>query len=80
VVIMSVTEGDDKALKYPTMFSASKTCVINKIDLLPYVDFDVDKFKEYALKINQDLHFFEVSAKTGEGMEDWLSWLKMRTS
>jgi hydrogenase nickel incorporation protein HypB len=75
IVVMSVTEGDDKALKYPTMFQASQTCVINKIDLLPYVDFEVARFKEYALKINPKLHFFEVSAKTGEGMETWLNWL-----
>jgi hydrogenase nickel incorporation protein HypB len=75
IVIMSTTEGEDKPLKYPTMFQASSTCVINKSDLLPYVDFDVDKFKEYALKINHHLNFFEVSAKTGEGMDAWYSFL-----
>ena len=76
VVIISVTEGDDKPLKYPTMFSVSEICIINKIDLLPYVDFDVDKCKEYALKINHHLTFFELSAKTGEGLEKWYRWLK----
>ena len=76
VVIISVTEGDGKPLKYPTMFGASEICIINKIDLLPYVDFDVQKCREYALKINHHLTFFELSAKTGEGLETWYRWLK----
>ncbi len=76
VVIISTTEGDDKPLKYPTMFSVSEICIINKIDLQPYVDFDVEKCKEYALKINHHLTFFELSAKTGEGLEKWYRWLK----
>nr|NQU89196.1 hydrogenase nickel incorporation protein HypB [Bacteroidota bacterium] len=76
VVIMSVTEGDDKPLKYPTMFETSDICVINKIDLLPYVDFDVEKSKEFASRINPNLKFFEVSAKSEEGLADWVDWLK----
>ncbi|HGY57152.1 MAG TPA: hydrogenase accessory protein HypB [Caldithrix abyssi] len=76
VVIISVTEGDDKPLKYPTMFGASEICIINKVDLLPYVDFDVEKCKTYASKINHHLTFFELSAKTGEGLEAWYRWLK----
>ncbi len=76
VVIISVTEGDDKPLKYPNMFSTSNICIINKIDLLPYVDFSVEKVKENALKINHHLQFFEVSARTGEGMDMWFKWLK----
>lgn len=76
VVIISVTEGDDKPLKYPNMFSSSDTCIINKIDLLPYVDFDMDKVKEYALRVNPRLEFIDLSVKTGEGMEAWYSWLK----
>ena len=76
VVIISTTEGDDKPLKYPTMFSVSEICIINKIDLLPYVDFNVEQCKEYALKINHHLTFFELSAKTGEGLEKWYRWLK----
>ena len=76
VVIISVTEGDDKPLKYPNMFHTSDICIINKTDLLPYVDFDIDKTKEYALKANHHLRFFEVSAKTGEGMDKWYKWLK----
>ncbi len=76
VVIISVTEGDDKPLKYPSMFSSSHTCIINKIDLLPYVDFNMKKVKEYALRVNPNLEFIELSAKTGEGMEEWYRWLK----
>jgi len=76
VVIISVTEGDDKPLKYPYMFDSSQICIINKIDLLPYVQFDVEKAKEYALGINHHLQFFELSATSGEGMDDWLEWLK----
>jgi hydrogenase nickel incorporation protein HypB len=76
VVIISVTEGDDKPLKYPSMFSSSDTCIINKIDLLPYVDFDMEKVKEYALRVNPNLEFIELSVKTGEGMEEWYSWLR----
>ncbi len=76
VVIISVTEGDDKPLKYPSMFSTSGTCIINKIDLLPYVDFDMEKVKEYALRVNPNLEFIELSVKTGEGMEEWYSWLR----
>lgn len=76
VVIISVTEGDDKPLKYPTMFSVSDICIINKIDLATYVDFDIEKCKEYALGVNHHLSFFEVSAKTGQGLEPWFTWLK----
>ena len=76
VVIMSVTEGDDKPLKYPHMFHSAQVCVINKTDLLPYVDFDIAKAREYALRINHHLVFFELSARTGEGMESWIEWLR----
>jgi hydrogenase nickel incorporation protein HypB len=76
IVIISVTEGDDKPIKYPSMFRTSDICIINKIDLLPYVDFDVKKAREYALRINHHLEFFELSVKTGEGMELWYKWLK----
>jgi hydrogenase nickel incorporation protein HypB len=76
VVIISVTEGDDKPLKYPNMFQSSDICLINKTDLLPYVDFDINKVKENALKVNHHLEIFEVSVKTGEGLEDWYNWLK----
>ncbi len=76
VVVISVTEGDDKPLKYPTMFDAADICIINKIDLLPYVEFDVEKCKEYALQVNHHLEFFEVSATTGAGMDAWYNWLR----
>jgi len=76
IVVISVTEGDDKPLKYPNMFHTSDVCIINKIDLLPYVDFKVEKAKEYALQVNHHLQFFEVSAKTGQGMDKWYQWLK----
>ena len=76
VVIISVTEGEDKPLKYPNMFQSSHLCLINKSDLLPYVDFDPEKFKEYAIRVNQHLEFITVSAKTGEGFGQWLEWLQ----
>ena len=76
VVIMSVTEGDDKPIKYPDMFHGSQVCIINKIDLLPYVSFDVEKAKDYARKANPNLVFFEVSATSGEGMEEWYNYLR----
>jgi len=80
VVIMSVTEGEDKPVKYPYMFRTSDLCIINKTDLLPYVDFDLKKAKEYALQINPSLKILEISVKTGEGMNDWYSWLKMKNN
>ncbi|MBL7110473.1 MAG: hydrogenase nickel incorporation protein HypB [Bacteroidales bacterium] len=76
VVIISVTEGDDKPQKYPYIFQTSDLCIINKIDLMPYVDFDLEKAKEYALQVNHHLSFIELSVKTGEGMDLWYSWLK----
>jgi hydrogenase nickel incorporation protein HypB len=75
VVIISVTEGDDKPIKYPPMFESSQLCIINKTDLLPYVDFDMEKAKEYAKRVNPNLEFIELSVKTGEGMNDWYTWL-----
>ncbi|MBU1718116.1 MAG: hydrogenase nickel incorporation protein HypB [Bacteroidetes bacterium] len=76
VVIISVTEGDDKPIKYPNMFHTSDICIINKIDLLPYVDFNIEKAKEYALHVNPHLQFFELSAKSGEGVGFWYDWLR----
>lgn len=75
VVIISTTEGDDKPIKYPDMFEHSNVCIINKIDLLPYVNFNVEKAKDYARRINPNLVFFEVSATTGAGMDEWYKWL-----
>ncbi|MBD3868958.1 MAG: hydrogenase nickel incorporation protein HypB [Acidobacteria bacterium] len=78
VVIISVTEGDDKPLKYPTMFAAADLCLINKIDLLPYVEFDVDKCEQAARTVNPRLEFHRLSATTGDGMDSWYAWLKTR--
>ncbi len=76
VVLFSATEGDDKPLKYPKMFRVSDVCIINKIDLLPYIDFDLEAARRNALQINPNLTIFEVSAKTGENLDRWVSWLK----
>jgi hydrogenase nickel incorporation protein HypB len=78
VVIISVTEGDDKPMKYPTMFHEADLCILNKIDLLPYVEFDVAKCRENAMRVNHHLEWFEVSSKTGEGLAAWQEWLEKR--
>ena len=78
VVIISVTEGDDKPLKYPTMFHEADLCILNKIDLLPYVEFDVAKCRENAMRVNHHLEWFELSATTGEGLAQWQQWLEKR--
>ena len=75
VVVISVTEGDDKPIKYPYMFQSSDLCIINKIDLLPYVDFDMEKATAYARQLNPKLEIITLSAKTGEGMQQWLDWI-----
>jgi hydrogenase nickel incorporation protein HypB len=75
IVIMSTTEGEDKPIKYPTMFERADICIINKIDLLPYLNYDVEAAKNYALRVNHHLEFIEVSATTGEGMEKWYELL-----
>ncbi len=76
VVIISTTEGDDKPIKYNTMFSKADLCIINKTDLLPYVEFDIEKAKQFAWQVNPGLEFLTVSAKTGEGLELVVYWLK----
>ena len=75
VMILSVPEGDDKPLKYPLMFSVCQALVINKTDYLALSDFDVEKCRERVLKLNPDIQIFEVSCKTGEGVEQWVQWL-----
>ena len=75
VVIISVTEGEDKPVKYPAMFAAARLCLINKIDLLPHLDFDLDQCREYARRVNPDLEFISLSARSGEGMDQWLAAL-----
>jgi hydrogenase nickel incorporation protein HypB len=78
VVIMSVTEGEDKPLKYPEMFHTSTLCIINKTDLLPYVPFNIEKAKEYAKRVNHKLEIIELSCLTGEGLSEWYHWLKTK--
>ncbi len=75
VVILSVTEGEDKPLKYPDMFHAADLMLLNKIDLLPYLDFDVERCIEYARRVNPRIRVLQLSATTGEGMESWRRWL-----
>ncbi len=75
VAILSVTEGEDKPLKYPDMFHASDLMIINKVDLLPYVDFDVDACIANARRVNPGIRVLQVSATSGEGLESWLGWI-----
>lgn len=77
-MILSVPEGHDKPLKYPLVFQVCDVLIINKIDVMPYFDFDMEKVKEYALMRNPNLKIFPISAKTGEGMEEWIAYLKNR--
>jgi hydrogenase nickel incorporation protein HypB len=76
VVVFSVTEGEDKPLKYPKMFREARYAVVNKIDLLPYVPFDVDRALGYAREVNPALQFFLTSALTGEGLPEWFEFLR----
>lgn len=76
VVILSVTEGEDKPLKYPDMFRAAGLLILNKIDLLPYLDFNVEQCVEYARHVNPDIEVLMLSARTGTGMSAWLDWLQ----
>jgi hydrogenase nickel incorporation protein HypB len=76
VVVISVTEGDDKPLKYPHMFAAADLVVVNKTDLLPYVDFDVDACASRARSLNPGLRILALSVKTGDGLDGWFSWLQ----
>lgn len=79
-MILSVPEGHDKPLKYPLIFTVCDVLIINKIDVLPYFDFDMDKVVEYAHRRNPSLKIFPLSAKTGEGMDAWCDWLKAQVS
>ena len=76
VVIMSVTEGEDKPIKYPDMFVTSDLCIINKTDLLPYLKFDMEKTRDYIKRVNHHMEIIELSAETGEGLDKWMDWLK----
>ena len=75
IVLISVTEGDDKPLKYPYMFESADICIINKIDLLPYIDSKIERIKDNARIVNPDMLFFEISATKGSGMDKWIKLL-----
>jgi hydrogenase nickel incorporation protein HypB len=80
VVVISVTEGTDKPLKYPHMFAAAGLVLINKMDLLPYVDFDVELCARHARSVNPEVEIIPVSATTGDGMENWYQWIDAHAS
>jgi hydrogenase nickel incorporation protein HypB len=80
VAILSVTEGEDKPIKYPHMFRASQVMILTKIDLLPYIQFDVNRCLEYARQVNPQIQIFQVSATTGAGLKDWYQWLQIQSS
>jgi hydrogenase nickel incorporation protein HypB len=75
VVVLSVTEGEDKPLKYPAMFRNADVMLLNKVDLIPHLDFDMKVCRQMARRVNPDIRIFEVSGKTGEGMAEWYEWL-----
>ncbi|WP_027183485.1 hydrogenase nickel incorporation protein HypB [Desulfovibrio inopinatus] len=76
ITLLSVTEGDDKPEKYPLMFNISSVLILNKTDLLPYVDFDLDRAAGFARALNKDIEVFPLSCRTGEGLEQWYAWLR----
>ena len=76
VALLSVTEGDDKPEKYPLLFNLARAMILNKIDLLPHVDFDMGRARAFATRLNGDLAVFEVSCRNGEGLEGWYDWLR----
>ena len=76
VVVASVPEGDDKPYKYPGMFSSARAVVLNKLDILPYIDFNLETFRKGIRAINPDAPVFELSCRTGEGLNSWIDWLK----
>jgi hydrogenase nickel incorporation protein HypB len=80
MMIAHVAEGDDKPIKYPGMFAAVEALVLNKTDLMPYLDFDLEDFQTAVHALNPDVAFFQVSCKTGEGLEAWVEWLTRQSS
>lgn len=79
-MILSVPEGHDKPLKYPLMFSICDVLLINKIDVMPYFDFDLDKCREYAKKLNPNIKIIPISAKHGDGIDEWTDWLRSQVA
>ena len=80
VTILSVAEGDDKPEKYPLIFAESRVMLLNKIDLLPYVDFNLERASNFARSLNKEIEIFPVSAKTGEGLDKWYDWLRQEVA
>jgi len=78
VTLLSVTEGDDKPEKYPLMFNLSEVSLLNKVDLLPYVDFDLERAKGFMRALNKDMPVFGLSCRTREGLDDWYGWLRKK--
>ena len=76
VMLLSIAEGHDKPLKYPLMFQESSALILNKMDLAPYLDVDIDKIRRDSLSLNPRLKIFEVSCKTGQGIPEWIEWMK----
>ena len=76
IALLSVTEGDDKPEKYPLLFNLAKAMVLNKIDLLPHVDFDLARARAFAVKLNRSLDIFELSCRSGEALDAWYRWLE----
>ena len=79
-MILSVPEGHDKPLKYPLMFSICDVLLVNKIDVMPYFDFDLDKCREYVKKLNPNITIIPISARTGEGIDEWVNWLRTQVA
>ena len=80
VTILSVAEGDDKPEKYPLIFAESRVMLLNKVDLLPYVDFNLERASNFARSLNKEIEIFPVSAKTGEGLDKWYDWLRQEVA
>jgi hydrogenase nickel incorporation protein HypB len=80
VMVLSVTEGEDKPLKYPLMFRVSQLLLLNKVDLLEHVDFDLARFRANVARVNPTLPVIELSAKTGQGFQNWVDWLAERVA
>ena len=78
VALLSVTEGDDKPEKYPLLFNLAQALVLNKVDLLPYVDFSLERAKDFSTRLNKDLEIFDVSCRNGQGLDAWYAWLRAR--
>ena len=80
VVVLSVAEGEDKSVKYPLMFRECQACLLNKTDLLPHLEYDLEKARQYIDQVHPGMPVFETSAKTGEGLDSWIAWIRDRVA